>query len=297
MVLIRDQEREQKIRSVTLQGALINILLMIFKILTGILVKSSALIADGIHSLSDLATDFVILLGTRFSNRPADESHPYGHRKIETLSSLLVASVLMAVGVGFIWTAGTSISRKEVNFPGIALLLVAGISVVSKEYVFYKTRKIAQKTHSAALYANAWHHRSDSFSSLAVLAGGVAGLIGWGYADSAAAILVGIMVMGVGGKIFYDNLVELTEHAADSNSVKTIEKVLSEEKMLSGFHALRTRSFGGELFLDVHILVDPSLSVLESHDITVDLEKKINEKLSKPANILIHIEPDFQKKE
>lgn len=287
--------REKKIRSITLWGAFLNILLVILKIVSGVLIRSSALIADGVHSLSDLVTDIVILLGARLSSRPADETHPYGHMKFDTIASQLVAFILIAVGFGFIFSAGAAIFRKEVNYPGVVMLAVAIISVVSKEIIFNMTRKISRITQSAALYANAWHHRSDSFSSIAVLIGGVASLLGWGYADNMATIIVGIMIMGVAGKIFYDNLIELTEHAADKKSVQTIERILSQAEHISGWHALRTRSLGGELFLDFHLIVDPELTVRESHKIIDQIEEQIESELSKPANILIHIDPEKAK--
>jgi divalent metal cation (Fe/Co/Zn/Cd) transporter len=266
--------RERKIRSVTLWGALLNVILMIIKIATGLLIRSSALIADGIHSLTDLATDLIILLGARLSSRPADETHPYGHRKFDTIASQMIAFILIAVGFGFVFSAGTAINSKEVNYPGLLMLAVAALSVISKEILFYVTRKISRITHSAALYANAWHHRSDSFSSIAVLIGGVASLL------------------GVAGKIFYDNLIELTEHSADKKSIQTIQKILSQAEDISAWHALRTRSLGGELFLDFHVIVDSELTVRESHSITERIEKQIQSELSKPVNILIHIDPE-----
>jgi len=226
-------ERQKKIWSITLWGALLNIILMILKLISGILIRSSALIADGIHSFSDLATDFVVLIGTRLSSRPPDETHPYGHGKLETIASQLIALVLLAVSFGLIWSAGILIYRHEHNYPGYMVLVVAVVSVVSKEIIFYITRKISRITGSAALYANAWHHRSDSLSSVAVLIGGILGLFGWGYADQMATIVVGFMVMGVAGKIFFEGLFELSEHAADSESIQKIEEVLSEEKGVS----------------------------------------------------------------
>jgi cation diffusion facilitator family transporter len=130
---------------------------------------------------------------------------------------------------------------------------------------------------------------------MAVLIGGAASLLGWGYADHMATIIVGIMIMGVAGKIFYDNLIELTEHSADKKSIQTIERILSRAEGIYGWHALRTRSLGGELFLDCHVIVDPNLSVLESHKIVERIEEQIQSELSKPANILIHIDPDEAK--
>lgn len=285
-------EREQRIRSVTLWGALLNVFLMVLKIISGIFIRSSALIADGVHSLSDLATDFVVLIGTRLSNRPADENHPYGHRKFETIATQLIAIVLIVISFRFIWSAGISIFRYDHNYPGFMILVVAGISIISKEIIFKITRRISRETESAALYANAWHHRSDSLSSVAVFSSGIAGLLGWGHADQIATILVGFMIMGVGGKIFYEGMVELSEHSADTKSIRKIDKVLSEEEEISDWHALRTRKLGGELFVDVHILVDPALSVSKSHQISERIEEKIKRELSNPLNILVHIEPE-----
>ena len=288
-------ERQKKIRSITLWGVLLNIFLMSLKLVSGILIRSSALIADGVHSLSDLATDFVVLIGTRLSSRPADETHPYGHGKLDTIGSILIAMVLVVISLGLIWSAGMAIYQHKHNYPGYMLLVVASVSVVSKEILFFITRRISRVTQSTVLYANAWHHRSDSLSSLAVLIGGVASLLGWGHADQVATIIVGFMIIGVAGKILFDSLIELSEHSADSESIQKIEDVLSKEAGISSWHALRTRKLGAELFIDVHVLVDPALSVQESHDISLKIEGKIKKELSKPSNILVHIEPDTEK--
>lgn len=285
------RRKEGKIRSITLWGILVNIVLMAMKIFSGILIKSSALVADGFHSLSDLATDFVVLAGTRLSNRPPDEAHPYGHKRFETLATQVVGLILLVVGFGFIWKASAAIFRGEENFPGGIVLVVAGISVVAKEILFILTRKISRETHSTALYANAWHHRSDSLSSVAVLIGGVASLLGWGYADNVATVVVGLMIVGVAGRILYEGLIEITEHSADKESVEKINKILSTEQDVLEWHALRTRRVGGELFVDLHLLVDPEMSVRDSHVICERVEERIEKELTKPVNVLIHIEP------
>ena len=287
-------ERQKKIRSITIWGIFLNIFLMAIKLISGILAKSSALIADGVHSLSDLATDFIVLVGTRLSSKPADKTHPYGHGKLETIASLIIAVALLVISSGLIWSAGISIYRHEHSFPGYLVLVVAAVSVISKEILFFITRKIARITHSTVLYANAWHHRSDALSSVAVLLGGIASLLGWGHADQVAAVVVGFMIIGVSGKIFFEGLHELSEHSADSESIEKIEMVLSKEKNISSWHALRTRKLGAELCVDVHVLVDPVLSVQESHDISMKIEEEIEKELSMPVNILVHVEPDVE---
>jgi cation diffusion facilitator family transporter len=289
------KERERKIRSITLWGILTNIFLIAIKVFSGFLIKSSALIADGFHSLSDLATDFVVLAGTRLSSRPPDEAHPYGHKRFETLATQVVGLILMVVGFGFVWRASSAVFRGEENFPGAIMLIVAGISVMAKEIIFCLTRKVSRETHSTALYANAWHHRSDSLSSGAVLIGGVASLMGWGYADQVATIIVGLMIIGVAGKILYEGLIEITEHSADQESIETINKILSEEPKVLDWHELRTRKVGGELFVDLHLLVDPEISVRNSHVICEKVELRIEKELKKPVNVLIHIEPYEEK--
>lgn len=291
-ILQTQNDRVKKIKSITLWGSLLNAVLMTLKIISGLMTKSSALVADGFHSLSDLITDFLVLIGTRISGRPADRDHPYGHKKFETITTQLMAIILIAIGVVFIVSSGAAILRHEHDFPGITVLVVAALSVFSKEVLFYKTRKVSRETASPALYANAWHHRSDSLSSVAVLLGGAAGLFGWGHGDQLATIVVGFMICGVGAKIFYECVIELAETSADKESLQTISDILSEQTDIAAWHELRSRKMGGELFLDVHICVDPGLSVQKGHDISNRLESEIKNKLSKPVNILVHIEPD-----
>ncbi len=284
-------DREGKIRSITIWGIFVNIFLVVIKIIFGIIVRSSALVADGFHSLSDLATDFIVLVSARLSSRPPDETHPYGHKKFDTIATQAIGLVLMGVGFVFVWNAGAHIYQGEVSYPGFMVLIVAGISVFLKELLFVLTRRVSRETHSTALYANAWHHRSDSLSSVAVLIGGIASVLGWGHADHVATIAVGLMIMGVAGKILYDGLIELSEHAADKESIQKIKDVLNREGEVVEWHALRTRKVGGELFVDVHLVVDPDLSVRESHKICSKVEKRILEELTKPTNILIHCDP------
>lgn len=284
--------REIQIRRITLWGSLINIFLSALKIFVGFMIRSSALIADGVHSVSDLATDVLVLVGVRLAHRPPDRNHPYGHYKIETIFSQLLAMVLLGLGIAFVYSSIRAILLKIIVFPGPMMILVALLSVVTKEILFHQTRRVARRTHSSALYANAWHHRSDAWSSLAVCFGGIASVLGWGYADQTVTIIIGLMIIYVSGKIIYEGIVELVEHSVDEESLQAIEEVLDSEKGIAGWHALRSRKSAGEIFLDVHIRVDPHLTVQESHDITHQIEERIKSRLSRPVNILIHVDPD-----
>ncbi len=285
---------QKKINSITVWGMVINIILTTVKILAGSIIKSVALVADGIHSLSDLVTDVAVLVSSKAARRPADTSHPYGHGKIETIGTLVIGLVLLIVGGGIGWSSIHSLYHDEKFFPGPVVAIVAFVSVVSKELLFQFTQKLAKQIHSSALYANAWHHRSDAFSSVAVLIGSVLSLFGVGYGDQLAGLVVGIMIVAVAGTILFDGVKELSEHAIDRASLAIIEQTLNNHPQINIWHKLRTRKIGAELFVDVHIHVDPDLSVYESHKFTTEIEQSIQEQLPLPVNILIHVEPCLQ---
>ena len=282
---------QKKINSITIWGMVSNIILAALKILAGSIVKSVALIADGIHSLSDLVTDVAVLVSSKAARRPADTSYPYGHGKIETIGTLLIGLILLIVGGGIGWSAVHSLYHGEKFFPGPTVVIVAFVSVVAKELLFQFTQKLAKQIHSSSLYANAWHHRSDALSSVAVLIGGGLSLVGFGFGDQIAGLVVCIMIIAVAGKILFDGIKELSEHAIDRESIKIIEQTINNHQEVMLWHKLRTRKIGAELFIDVHIHVDPNLSVYESHKFTKEIEHEIQSKLSLPINILIHVEP------
>lgn len=283
----------RQIRSVTYLGMVVNIGLSVVKVVIGLAVSSLAMLADGVHSLSDLATDVVVLVGARLGAREPDRSHPYGHGRLETFSAILVALILMAVGGAMVYKATMSIARNESTSAHWAILLGALVSILSKEWLYRVTKKAAVKSHSVALYANAWHHRSDAFSSVAVLVGYVLLLAGFGHGDQLAAIAVGLMVIFVGVRVIADSLMELTEGAVDPETVEHIKSVISADPGIRDWHRLRTRTVGREVFLDVHILVDPELNVAAAHEISEGLEKTLDEEISRPVHITVHIEPDL----
>ena len=282
-----------QIRLVTYLGMAVNMVLSAVKVVVGLGVSSLSLVADGIHSLSDLATDVVVLLGAYLGARKPDRTHPYGHGRIETFSAVVVALVLISVGGAMIYQATLSIARNETTEPHWAIMAVALLSILAKEWLYRKTRKVAVRSHCTALYANAWHHRSDALSSVAVLIGYGALLFGFDHGDQVAALTVGLMIIFVGVKISSDALRELTEGAVDPQTVENIKMVINADGAIRQWHRLRTRTVGREVFLDVHILVDPDLNVAAAHEISERLEKTLDEEIARPVNLIVHIEPDL----
>ncbi|HUS72522.1 MAG TPA: cation diffusion facilitator family transporter [Sedimentisphaerales bacterium] len=283
----------KQIKSITYLGMVVNIILAVIKIVIGFFAASLALVADGIHSLSDLATDVAVLLGLRLGSKAPDQSHPYGHGRAETFSAALIALILILVGGVMIYYATMAIARDEVTTPKIGVLIAAIVSIAAKEWLYRATKKIAIQSHSAALYANAWHHRSDALSSVAVAVGFISLEFGFGHGDQVAAIAVGLMIIWVGIRVIGDSLHELTESAVDPGTIEQIERVINADSSIRQWHKLRTRTVGREVFLDLHILVDPDLSVASAHQIAENLENAIDEQITRPVNITVHIEPDI----
>jgi len=289
-------QQNKSIQKVTYVGMVVNIALAAVKIVCGVLVGSVSLLADGFHSFSDLATDIAVLMGTHFGSKEPDHEHPYGHGRIETFSAAFVALILIVVGCGMILKASLAIARMPnsqaySSLFGTVVIWVSLISVVAKELVYRWTRNVAVKTNSAALYANAWHHRSDALSSVAVLIGAIAVLSGYPYGDAIAAIAVGLMIILVGVKVINGCLNELTERSVDKKTVQQIEKIITSEKRILGWHKLRTRSLGREIFIDLHILVCSDLTVIDAHEIADCLEQSLHEQIAQPVNVMVHVEP------
>lgn len=288
----------KQIRRVTLAGVWTNSALTLLKISIGYLVGSISLIADGIHSLSDFATDFALLVGVYLGSKQPDEKHQFGHGRLETFAGAIVAVALMAVGSFLIYTGAQSIAemhRSNAEAVQISswVIWIALLSVIFKEALYQATRVVAKRTHSSATYANAWHHRSDAFSSVAVIIGAVTVKFGYPHGDQLGAIAVGIMIILVGAKIVLDCFSEFAEGAVDSATQKQIQEVISEQQGVRQWHQLRTRTVGREVFLDLHILVDPALNITEAHEIADSLEKTLVDRISRPVNVVIHIEPDL----
>jgi len=288
----------RQIKSVTNLAIATNLALFVIKVLVGLLSGSIALIADGIHSLSDMATDFAVLLGYYFGSKEPDQEHPYGHGRVETFSAMFIAVVLVVVGGFIIWKASKEVAKvhsaqEYARQMWGAVFWVALLSVVVKEALYRVSRKVAVKTHSSALYANAWHHRTDALSSVAVVIGFAAMRWGYMHGDEVAAIVVGLLIILVGVKIIGDCLRELTEGSVDEGTIEHIKNIINSNSSIRQWHKLRSRTVGREVFLDLHILVDQDLSIAAAHRIAENLENALDEQIARPVNITIHIEPDI----
>jgi len=276
---------------ITLIGVGINLILTGLKFGAGIATGSMALIADGIHSLSDLATDVVVLGGLRLSRRPADRSHAYGHGKFETVATTLVALALFAAGGWIAGEAVTALIEGEVSVPGPIVAGVAALSVVAKEWLFRATQRVARRLRSTSLEANAWHHRSDAFSSVAVLVGGLAATMGFPQGDQAAAIAVALLIGWAAVGILRRALYELTEGALPEGEQGQVVRAIAGVDGVRSWHKLRTRHSGRGSFVDVHIQVDPHLSVEEAHAIASRVERAVWDALGGTASVVVHVEP------
>ncbi len=285
------KKRHQVTKKVTLVGALVNAVLAFLQITSGLLGNSQALLADGVHTLSDLGSDFIVLMATTQSAKPADKEHPYGHGRIETLASVLLGLVLIGVGVGVGFRGFNSVFSLNQISPEPFTIFFAVIAILSKEGLYRYTLKASKHIHSTLLETNAWHHRSDALSSIIVLCGIAAQMIGVPYMDSFAAAIVALMISIMGYKLARKALDELIDTSLDSELVENIQHTIEKKESVKDVHSLRTRSMGGQGYIDAEIRVNPRLTVSEAHHIAFSLEQQIKTELPKIIDVGIHVDP------
>ena len=285
-------ERSRASQKVTIIGAIIDFLLAIFKVIVGVLGNSGALIADGIHSFSDLLSDGVVLYAAKHSAEEADDEHPYGHERFETVATLGLAIILLIIGIGIIYDAFERLfNPSELSYNAL-LLSVAALSIFSKEALYWYTIKVAKAYKSDMLKANAWHHRSDALSSVVVFIGILGSLNGYLYLDGAAAIVVGFMVIYIAWELGLGATKELVDSSIDSDQVENLRDSIGRISGVNSVHSLRTRKIGRLISADVHVQVDPFLSVSEGHIISVSVERVAKECLEDLNDVTVHIDPE-----
>jgi cation diffusion facilitator family transporter len=284
------EERAAAASRSTWVSVVVNVLLTALQITVGVLAKSQGLIADGVHSLSDLVADFVVLVANRQSQRDADDSHPYGHQRVENAASLVLGTLLLVVGVGMVWSAFQKLQSPETVAPvGVLALWVAGVALVAKEGLF-RYMLAAKRVKSSLLVANAWHARSDAASSLVVGIGIAGNLMGYPILDPIAALIVGFMVGRMGWSFAWEALHDLMDRAIDDEEVAAIRQTLVDTPGVSGVHDIRTRKMGDMIVVDAHIEVDATLSVEQGHDIAVEARHRVMQ-LHRVLNLMTHVDP------
>jgi cation diffusion facilitator family transporter len=269
----------------------VNLLLTVAQIVAGVLSKSQGLIADGVHSLSDLVADFVVLLANHHSQKDADEDHPYGHQRFETAASLVLGVLLLAVGVGMLWSAvGKLQNPGTIATVHIAALWVAAAALTAKELLFRFMLAVAKRVKSSMLVANAWHARSDAASSLVVGVGIVGNLAGYPILDPIAAAIVGFMVAKMGWSFGWDAMHDLMDRAVDDAEVQAIRQTILCTPGVSGVHDVRTRKMGDLIVVDAHLEVLATLTVEQAHDITVAAQQRVM-RHHRVLHLLTHVDP------
>lgn len=279
-------------QKVTIVGAVIDFLLAVLKVIVGIIGNSGALIADGIHSFSDLLSDGIVWYATKHSSEEADEEHPYGHERFETVATLGLAIILAIIGTGIIFDAFDRLSEpSELSYSAL-LLSVAALSILSKEALYWYTLKVAKACKSDMLKANAWHHRSDALSSIVVFIGILGSLNGYLYLDGIAAVIVGLMVIYIAWELGTSATKELVDTSIDAQQVEQLRNSIGRISGVNNVHSLRTRKIGQGISADVHVQVDPFLSVSEGHIISVSVERVAKECVEGLNDVTVHIDPE-----
>ena len=292
-VILTSSQRYKDTIRVTLVGSVVDLLLGVAKIFVGFTSQSQALIADGFHSLSDLVTDVAVLYAAKHSHQEADEDHPYGHGRIETVVTVGLGIALIGVAVGIMIDATHRLFNPNTLFvPGMLALVIALISVLSKEAIYQYTMVVARRYRSNMLKANAWHSRSDAISSIIVVVGILGSMAGLTYLDAIAAIGVGLMIAKIGMDLAWNSIKELIDTGLDGERIVAIEKSILEVDGVTTLHILRTRQIGADALVDVHIQVEPYLSVSEAHYISETVRKKLIDDIEEVIDVMVHIDPE-----
>ena len=303
MHLAKTSSREKKIYIVTAVGSVVNVLLVIFKFVAGIVGRSSAMVADAVHSLSDLLTDLIIVIFVKTASKPIDHTHEYGHGKFETLATLIIGVILILVGIG-IMISGVEDCIKFFHGdsgerPRMIALIAAVLSIVLKEGAYRYTLAEGKKINSPILIANAWHHRSDAFSSIATLIG-VAGSMFLGknglILDPLAAILVSFYICKSGYDVIKPSIDELLEKSLPPTTEKEIKDILKSIEGIEGVHNLKTRKIGNRIAIEAHTEMDGNISLETAHQIASNAERAIKKKYGTKTHVGIHMEPRRERK-
>ena len=289
-----ETEFRQVANRVSLVTIIGNIALSVIKLLAGIIAHSSAMISDAVHSASDVFSTFVVIIGIKLASKKPDKEHPYGHERMECVAAIVLAMVLFITGLGIGLEAVKNIihgNYGDLQVPGILALIAAIVSIVSKEAMYWYTRYYAKKIDSSALMADAWHHRSDAFSSIGALIGIGASRLGYPVMDSIASLVIFVFIVKAAFDIFKDAIDKMVDHACDEGTEKQIYDCVMKNENVMGIDLLQTRVFGNKIYVDVEIQADASYTLQKAHDIAEAVHDDIEESFPKVKHIMVHVNP------
>lgn len=273
---------------------LLNVLLSALKLLAGFLGQSAAMISDGVHSLSDVLSTLVVIVSVKMANKQADQEHPYGHERFESVAAMLLAGLLTATGLGIGWSGLKTIKAGDYQtlaVPGAVALIAAIVSIVVKEGMYWYKRAAAKKTNSGALMADAWHHRSDALSSVGSFLGIFGARLGFPVLDSVASLVIAVFIIKVSVDIFLDAISKMIDRACDDRTVETIRSLILAQEDVEGIDVLKTRLFGNKIYIDVEISVNPHISVSDGHEIAHTVHDILEEQIPHVKHCMVHVNP------
>ncbi|MCH5256501.1 MAG: cation transporter [Lachnospiraceae bacterium] len=286
------QKTAEKVSTVTILG---NLILSLFKLVAGVVAHSNAMISDAIHSASDVFSTIVVIIGIKLASKEADKEHPYGHERLECVAAIILSMILFVTGACIGIEALKNIfsgSYSDLQVPGVLALIAAIVSIACKECMYWYTRYYAKKIDSSALLADAWHHRSDAFSSVGALIGIWGARIGFPVMDSFASLAIFIFIAKAAYDIFKDAVDKMVDHSCDEETEKQIYECVMENKEVRGIDSLHTRIFGNKIYVDIEIKVDGSYTLKKSHEIAEEVHDNIEKSFPKIKHIMVHVNPE-----
>lgn len=284
---------KSKAKEVSLVSIIGNLILSLLKMLAGIIAHSSAMLSDAVHSASDVFSSIIVIIGVEISSKKSDREHPYGHERMECVAAIILATVLLITGLMIGYKALFNIiDNKEIAVPGVLALVVAIVSIVSKEAMFWYTRYYANKLDSGALMADAWHHRSDALSSIGSLIGIMGARLGYYIADPLASIIICLFICKAAYDIYKDALDKMVDRSCDEEVEKEIRELVIKQEGVRGIDLLQTRLFGNKIYVDIEIRADGNLTLRESHKIAERIHDVLESQYPKIKHIMVHVNPD-----
>lgn len=289
-----ENQFEQVAIKVSVVTIIANLLLSVFKLFAGVFAHSGAMISDAVHSASDVFSTFVVMIGIKIAGKDSDKEHPYGHERMECVAAIVLATILCITGIGIGYSAVTSMILGEYHtsvIPGILALIAAFISILVKEAMFWYTRFYAKKIDSSALMADAWHHRSDSLSSVGAIIGIVGARMGYPIMDSLASLVICVFIIKASYEIFKDAVDKMVDKACDDATEEELKKCALSHHGVAGIDLLRTRMFGNKIYVDLEIRIDGSRSLWETHEVAQKVHDSIECNFPKVKHIMVHVNP------